>query len=142
MPWWKRKRNVPESWPLALDDRAAPATPGRPAFLSKPPGAPVYYGFPIVEDLEVDGFRLGMITDFEASPESGDAYIDPAPATTKALATGPLPISATVAKDCGPLRIAWRRQESRNGADPTRRPLRTMVPTNRSRAHLGSMCVG
>src|SRR5262249_40078797 len=39
-------------------------------------GAPVYFGFPIIESSEVDGFRLGMITDFEAEPDTcGDAFV-------------------------------------------------------------------
>jgi hypothetical protein len=36
----------------------------------------VYYGFPILDDVVVDGFKFGMITDFEAQPdEVGDAFI-------------------------------------------------------------------
>jgi hypothetical protein len=43
--------------------------------LARPEGTPVYHGFPVVEGVEVDGFRLGMITDFESSPEDGDAFV-------------------------------------------------------------------
>ncbi|HEV8573838.1 MAG TPA: hypothetical protein VGR43_03930 [Dehalococcoidia bacterium] len=47
-----------------------------PPFIAAPPGAPVYYGFPILDDVEVDGFRFGMITDFEGqADEVGDAFL-------------------------------------------------------------------
>jgi hypothetical protein len=39
------------------------------------PGSP-YHGFPTVPDIVVDGFALGMITDWEAEPSAeGDAYV-------------------------------------------------------------------
>jgi hypothetical protein len=60
---------------LALDVGAQSAKPDLPAFLARPEDAPVYHGFPIVEGISVDGFRLGMITDFESSPEDGDVYV-------------------------------------------------------------------
>lgn len=38
--------------------------------------ASAYYGFEILGDVTVEGFRLGKITDFEAEPtETGDAFI-------------------------------------------------------------------
>ena len=47
-----------------------------PAFLARPAGAPVYHGFPVIGDVEVDGFRLGMITNFLSGPaREGDAYV-------------------------------------------------------------------
>jgi hypothetical protein len=62
--------------PLRLDADAASANRSLPGFLARPEGAPVYHGFPILDDIEVDGFRLGMITDWEAEPaDSGDAFI-------------------------------------------------------------------
>jgi hypothetical protein len=62
--------------PLATDEQAESADPSRPAFLARPPGAPVYHGFPAIEDAEIDGFRLGMITDFLSEPATeGDAYV-------------------------------------------------------------------
>lgn len=61
--------------PLATDPGAESARPGEPAFVARPDGAPVYHGFPVLEDVSVDGFRLGMITDFAANPESGDAFV-------------------------------------------------------------------
>jgi len=65
----------PKARPLTLDASAESVNPNLPAFLARPESAPVYHGFPIVEGVEVEGFRLGMITDFEASPEDGDAYV-------------------------------------------------------------------
>jgi hypothetical protein len=36
----------------------------------------VYHGFPVLPDVEVDGFRLGMISDWEAQPATeGDAFL-------------------------------------------------------------------
>jgi hypothetical protein len=62
--------------PLRIDDEAESADPVLPAFLAKPAGAPVYHGFPILEDVNVDGFRLGMITDWEAETvERGDGFV-------------------------------------------------------------------
>jgi hypothetical protein len=59
-----------------LDPEAASANRDLPGFLARPEGAPVYHGFPVLEDVEVDGFRLGMITDWEAEPaDSGDAFV-------------------------------------------------------------------
>jgi hypothetical protein len=62
--------------PLRIDPDAESAEGDKPAFLARPDGAPVYHGFPILDDVEVDGFRLGMITDWEAEPsEWGDAFL-------------------------------------------------------------------
>jgi hypothetical protein len=62
---------------LKLDPNAKPKTPGKPAFLSKPKDAPVYHGFPLLPDTEIDGWVLGTITEFE-DPEGceyGDAFV-------------------------------------------------------------------
>ena len=49
-----------------LQDASADSTnPELPAFLARPVGAPVYHGFPIIEETETDGWRLGAITSFE-----------------------------------------------------------------------------
>lgn len=57
--------------PLAEDEDREPG-----AFLRRPPDAPVYYGFPILDESEVDGFRYGAITDFEAEPDdAGDTFV-------------------------------------------------------------------
>ena len=63
--------------PLRLDPNAQSASPGRPAFLSRPAGAPVYHGFPLIEETETDGWLYGAITDFEV-PEgarAGDGFV-------------------------------------------------------------------
>jgi hypothetical protein len=48
-----------------------------PAFIAAPKGAPAYYGFPILEGSEKDGFRFGAITDPRGdTPKNwGDAYV-------------------------------------------------------------------
>ena len=62
--------------PLAIDPAAKSASPGEPAFIAPPDGAPVYYGFPILNDVNVEGFRLGKITDFEAGKcDDGDSFV-------------------------------------------------------------------
>jgi hypothetical protein len=56
-----------EGRPLRLDPDAESASPG---------SAPAYQGLPVLEDIVVDGFTLGMITDWEASPtDVGDSYV-------------------------------------------------------------------
>jgi hypothetical protein len=65
----------PRSRPLATDAGAESADPELPAFLARPADAPVYHGFPVL-DVEVEGFRLGMISDFLAEPtDYGDAFV-------------------------------------------------------------------
>ena len=69
-------RDIPKGRPLALDPTAASASAGKPAFLSRPEGAPVYHGFQILNDVGVDGFTFGKITDFESADCScGDAFV-------------------------------------------------------------------
>jgi hypothetical protein len=64
------------SAPLRVDPSAVTARQGDPPFIARPEGAPVYYGFPVLDDVEVDGFKFGIITDFESQPDSfGDAFI-------------------------------------------------------------------
>lgn len=47
-----------------------------PTFLARPEGAPPYHGFVVLEDVAVDGFTLGKISDFEAEEMScGDAFV-------------------------------------------------------------------
>lgn len=60
---------------LALDPDAASADQERPAFIAGPDGAPVYHGFVVLEDVNIHGFSLGMITDFAEGPDSGDAFV-------------------------------------------------------------------
>ena len=65
---------TPKGKPLALDRNATSASPIEPAFVARPKGAPVYYGFAVLEDVSADGFMFGAITDFEAEPtDTGDA---------------------------------------------------------------------
>jgi hypothetical protein len=62
--------------PLAIDRSATSASPGEPAFIARPKGAPVYHGFVVLEDVTVEGFAFGAITDFEAEPcNTGDAFV-------------------------------------------------------------------
>ena len=62
--------------PLAPDRNATSGSPTEPAFLARPKGAPVYYGFAVLEDVTADGFTFGAITDFEAEPtDNGDAFV-------------------------------------------------------------------
>jgi hypothetical protein len=62
--------------PVAVDPTAASASSHVPAFIAPPAGAPVYHGFQVLEDVVVDGFIFGKITDFEAEPcAEGDAFV-------------------------------------------------------------------
>ena len=61
---------------LAVDRNVKSANPTEPAFVAPPKGSPVYYGFPVLKDVSVEGFTLGAITDFEAEACSeGDAFV-------------------------------------------------------------------
>jgi hypothetical protein len=62
--------------PLAIDPEAASTSPNAPAFIAPPEGSPAYHGFPLLQDVTVEGFTLGKISDFEAKPCSeGDAFV-------------------------------------------------------------------
>jgi len=62
--------------PVAIDHTAASASPTEPAFIARAKGAPVYHGFLVLEDVNIDGFVLGAITDFEAEhTDVGDAFV-------------------------------------------------------------------
>lgn len=61
---------------MALDPLAKSASQTEPAFIARPGGAPVYYGFQILSDVVVDGLTFGKISDFEAEPcLEGDAFV-------------------------------------------------------------------
>ncbi len=69
-------QDTPKGRPLAVDCKAESASPTEPAFIARPEGAPVYHGFVVLDDVTVDGFTLGKITDWEAEPcETGDAFV-------------------------------------------------------------------
>jgi hypothetical protein len=57
---------IPHGRPLAVDNKAKRVSPTQPAFVARPEGAPVYHGFVVLDDVTVDGFTLGKITDWEA----------------------------------------------------------------------------
>lgn len=62
--------------PLAIDAGAETAQKDTPGFLARPADAPVYHGFRTLDDVVVDGFTFGAITDFEAEHcEDGDAFV-------------------------------------------------------------------
>ncbi|MGE0375432.1 MAG: hypothetical protein AB7I48_14820 [Planctomycetaceae bacterium] len=67
----------PKSRTLKLDDTAASKSLELPAFLSRPEGAPVYHGFPIVKETMTDGWCYGAITEYAYADgcDSGDAFI-------------------------------------------------------------------
>lgn len=69
-------KEVRQGRPLAIDHKAVSASPTEPAFVTRPLGAALYHGFVILDDVVVDGFTLGKITDWEAEPcETGDAFV-------------------------------------------------------------------
>jgi hypothetical protein len=71
-------KSYPQGKPLRLDPDAESANPSLPAFLARPAGAPVYHGFPLLEESRTeDGWCFGMISDPDC-PEgcnSGDAFV-------------------------------------------------------------------
>jgi hypothetical protein len=72
--WRRRRRNKGRA--IAVDAGARSADPSLPGFLARPDDAPVYHGFTVLDDVEVDGFKLGVIT--EIGPEqddAGDAFV-------------------------------------------------------------------
>jgi hypothetical protein len=72
----KLPNGAPKGHPLAIDPKAASTSPTAPAFISPPDGSPVYHGFPLLQDVTVEGFTFGKISDFEAEPCSeGDAFV-------------------------------------------------------------------
>jgi hypothetical protein len=68
--------DIQHGQPLSIDATARSASPTEPAFIARPDGAPVYYGFVVLDDVTAEGFTLGKITDWEAEPcEAGDAFV-------------------------------------------------------------------
>ncbi len=67
-----------EGIPLRRDLDAESADPPSPAFLDRPEGAPVYHGFPLLEESRTaDGWCFGTISDFESADglDWGDAFV-------------------------------------------------------------------
>ena len=68
----------PEGVPLRLDADAESADSSLPALISRPEGAPVYHGLPLLEESRTsDGWCFGTISD-PACPEGldwGDAFV-------------------------------------------------------------------
>jgi hypothetical protein len=61
--------------PIKQDPEASSAS-NLPAFIDPPAGAPPYHGFSIWEEVQVEGFTFGVITDFEGTEtEWGDAFV-------------------------------------------------------------------
>ena len=62
---------------LRVDAEAASADPDLPAFIARPPNAPVYHGFPLLQDSELEGFVFGAITEPNGTEpaEWGDAFV-------------------------------------------------------------------
>jgi hypothetical protein len=73
----KRKESEPpKGRPLALDPLGKSASQTEPAFIARPAGAPVYYGFEVLRDVVAGGFTFGKITDFEIETcNEGDAFV-------------------------------------------------------------------
>jgi len=71
------RRNEPEGKPLRLDAQAQSSSHELPAFLARPAGAPVYHGFPLVEETLTEGWCYGAITEFQ-EPDGcteGDGFV-------------------------------------------------------------------
>jgi hypothetical protein len=61
---------------LAADASAKSASPGKPAFVARPEGAPVYYGFHVLDNVVFEDLTFRKITDFDAEPcDMGDAFV-------------------------------------------------------------------
>ena len=132
-----RKSDPISSRPLRVDLMAASADPTLPAFLARPEGSPVYTGFPVIEGSEVDGFRLGMITDFEAKPGTmGDAFVV-APDNSRAGPVWESEVDEPYCNEVGPpdaTRWCLGGRGSRTIAKSTRRAdLRQLLPELRPR---------
>ena len=68
----------PEGVPLRIDSDARSADSSLPAFLARPDDAPVYHGFPLLEQSRTDdGWCFGTISEPNCSEGSdwGDAFV-------------------------------------------------------------------
>jgi len=67
-----------KSHKLVLDSSAKSANDAEPAFIAQPKDAPVYHGFPVLEDSLTNGWRYGAITEFEdvdKEEDEGDGFV-------------------------------------------------------------------
>jgi hypothetical protein len=62
---------------ITTDPNASSSDPSLPGFLARPAGSPVYHGFVVVPETCIDGWCLGVITEFEdpAGCTGGDAFV-------------------------------------------------------------------
>ncbi len=70
--------DAPQPLGLRLDPAAVSADPNAPPFVARPAGAPVYYGFELIEETRLDGWCFGAITEFE-DPDGctwGDGFVE------------------------------------------------------------------
>jgi hypothetical protein len=63
--------------PVRIDEAALSADPNLPAFIARPANAPVYHGFPLLEQSKLEGFVFGVITEPSGTEpaEWGDAFV-------------------------------------------------------------------
>ena len=66
---------------MLIDTNASSADPSKPAFMAPPPGSKPYHGFPMVEGVVIDGFKLGTVTDYRQADCAdgctiGDAFVE------------------------------------------------------------------
>lgn len=59
---------------VAVDPVARSASESLPAFLTPPPGAPPYHGFRLLESVESNGLRLGIVSEL-SDDDYGDAFV-------------------------------------------------------------------
>jgi hypothetical protein len=103
----KKSSDPPVGRPLAVDPLAQSTSQTEPAFIARPQGAPVYHGFPILNDVVVDGFTFGKITDFEIEPcNEGDAFIV-APDDSRAGLVWEVSEESYFREVCGPNSARW-----------------------------------
>lgn len=69
-----KESKAPVGHVFRTDPGAISSSSSVPAFLARPPGAPAYYGFPVLDASETDGWRLGVISDPTGS--TGTDYLD------------------------------------------------------------------
>ena len=73
-----KRRKARDGKRVLTDPAAESAAADLPAFLAKPDGAPVYHGFPLIEETLTDGWRFGAISAFDDDPDGctwGDGFV-------------------------------------------------------------------